>query len=397
MRHQLFASIVAATIGISATAHAATTCVFDLRGQRMALRADCQTDATITIPDGFTLDGRGRRITAVDPPGGHFIGAVVQNAGSSAHVRNVVIAASGLANVCDPAGPPDQRLAGILLADASGSVVNTRVLDINQGASGCQEGAAIAVRAGEAIQRSVRIVGNRVQGYQKTGILVNGNAEALVSLNRVTGLGPVDYVGQNGIQIGFGARATVSLNQVAQNIYTGTDAASAGILILNAGTAVEVVNNAIDDCDLGVRLTSSSEAVVERNFISNSTYDAIAVDGLGGAASGSLIVENRLRFNAVGIGLYGAGAQLITVEDNALLDQTAFGVFIDAPAADNLLRGNQVRRTGGTGISVAGSDNLIDGNRVTGSSTLDIENTGEGNGYVDNVCGTSSGAPIDCP
>ena len=398
MRDQLaILGAVVMVAGIGAPARAATTCVFDVRGQRMALRADCQTDATILIPDGFTLDGRGRRITAVDPPDGHFLGAIVQNAGRNAHVRNVVIAANALASVCDPAGPPDQRLAGILLADASGSVIGTRVLDINQGRSGCQEGTGIAVRAGAEVARSVQILGNRVEGYQKTGILVNGNADASVRLNRVVGLGPVDFIGQNGIQLGFGARGTVSLNRIAQNIYTGNDAAGAGILIWQAGTPVEITTNEIDDCDVGVRLIASEGAVVELNRIANSTYDAIAVDGSTGDTVGSLIVANLLSFNAVGIGLYGSGARLTTVENNALYEQLGYGVFIDAAASDNTLDANRVQRTRGTGIAVAGNANAIRANRVGGSSVLDIANSGEGNEYTRNACSTSSGAPVDCP
>jgi parallel beta-helix repeat protein len=335
--------VAALTVTAAAPAHAATTCVFDTQGQRLALRADCETDASISIPDGFTLDGRGRRIIAVDPPGGHFIGAIVRNAGASAHVRNVVIEARALANVCDPAGPPDQRLAGILLADASGSVVGARVLGINQGQSGCQEGAAIAVRASEeGDQRSVRIVGNRVEGYQKTGILVNGNVAAEVDLNRVTGLGPVDVIGQNGIQLGFGATGSVTRNRVSQNLYTQTDAASAGILLLEAGEQVEVANNRIDDCDVGVWLTSTSEALVENNRISDSTYDGIAIDGRSGPSEGSLIVDNVAIGNAIGIGLYGAGARFNTVEDNSLYFNTDAAIYVDPAATDNTIGDNRI-------------------------------------------------------
>jgi hypothetical protein len=36
----------------------------------MRLDANCTTDETLFIPDGFTLDGRGHTITAVDRPAG---------------------------------------------------------------------------------------------------------------------------------------------------------------------------------------------------------------------------------------------------------------------------------------------------------------------------------------
>ncbi|MGH9877475.1 MAG: right-handed parallel beta-helix repeat-containing protein, partial [Nitrososphaerales archaeon] len=69
------------------------------------------TDATITIPDGYTLDGAGHTITAVDPPSGHFLGAVVANAGATAHVKNLHITTSALLDVCDAGA---DRLRGIM-------------------------------------------------------------------------------------------------------------------------------------------------------------------------------------------------------------------------------------------------------------------------------------------
>ena len=46
---------------------AATTCTFTTAGTTMTLDADCTTDATIPIPDGYTLDGAGLTIVANDP------------------------------------------------------------------------------------------------------------------------------------------------------------------------------------------------------------------------------------------------------------------------------------------------------------------------------------------
>ena len=135
-------------LGGTQTVLATTTCTFTTSGTTMTLNGDCTTDETILIPDGYTLDGNGHTITAVDPSGGHFLGAVVKNAGSTAHVKNLTVTALGLANVCDPPGPPDNRLRGILFDGASGSITNnTTVVNINQGASGCQEGNAIEVPA----------------------------------------------------------------------------------------------------------------------------------------------------------------------------------------------------------------------------------------------------------
>jgi parallel beta-helix repeat protein len=400
-------------------ASAASTCAFDTRGQVLSLRADCQTDESILVPDGFTLDGRGHHIVAVDPPDGHFVGAVVRNAGSSANVRDVVVQAQALAGVCDSSGTPDQRLAGIRLQNAGGVISGNQVLGINQGQSGCQEGNGIAVDVADELPAlDVRITRNTVEGYQKTGIVVSGNADAIIDRNRVVGLGPVDFIGQNGIQLGFGARGSISRNQISENLYTGDDAAGTGVLLLLAGDLVEVSNNTIQDCDVGVRVVSTNAALVANNRISESTYDAIAIDGQSGDANRSQVVSNRLTFNAIGVGLYGPGASFNAVEDNTLSFQTEAGVVLAPEASDNGVvdnaingtsgqgiriesslndvSGNRVRATQGTGIAVTGSDNTVEGNRVSGSSELDIANSGS-NSYSRNRCQSSSGAPVDCP
>lgn len=59
---------------LSQTTKAATTCVFTASGTTWTLNADCTTDTSIIIPNGFTIDGAGHTITAVDPVSGHFVG-----------------------------------------------------------------------------------------------------------------------------------------------------------------------------------------------------------------------------------------------------------------------------------------------------------------------------------
>jgi hypothetical protein len=79
------------------------------------------------------------------------------------------------------------------------------------------------------------VSGNTVSRYQKNGITVNGS-QASVSLlgNSVTGLGPVDFIAQNGIQYGFGASGTARGNSVAGNNYTPKDTIACGVLIFQA-------------------------------------------------------------------------------------------------------------------------------------------------------------------
>lgn len=86
------------------------------------------------------------------------------------------------------------------------------------------------------------ISNNVITQYQKGGITVNGaGSTASVTNNTVTGLGPVGFIAQNGIQFGFGAiPGTVTGNMVSGNIYTEgyhpSTNVSTGILFYDANT-----------------------------------------------------------------------------------------------------------------------------------------------------------------
>jgi parallel beta-helix repeat protein len=239
------------TLASSATTSA---CDFRISGDTMTLVADCVTDHTILVPDEFTLDGAGHKITAVDPAGNHFRGAVVMNAGDFAKVKNVEITASGLADICD--GGVD-RLRGILFDDASGSITNVNVHGVRQGLSGCQEGNAIEVRNFAVSQtlRSVTIANNTVSEYQKNGITVNGTVNGTVTGNTVTGAGPITYIAQNGIQVGFGGSALIRGNIVSGNYYTPASDTACGLLFYEATGVKQQANtlfaNEVNLCNFG--------------------------------------------------------------------------------------------------------------------------------------------------
>ena len=239
----------------SSNATVAGGCAFDATTTTWTLLADCTTDETIVIPNTITLDGDGHSITAVDPAGGHFRGAVVRNGGAAANVTDVEITASGLADVCD--GGAD-RLRGILLDGAAGSITNVSVHGVRQGLSGCQEGNAIEARnvdgATSGTRLAVTVSDATVFDYMKNGITTNGNLSATIERNSVAGDGPVGYIAQNGIQVGFGASALVQGNAVSGNFYTGADLAC-GLLIYEAQGVRQSKNafsgNERDVCNFG--------------------------------------------------------------------------------------------------------------------------------------------------
>ena len=235
-------------------------CEFETTDKTMTLQADCTIDQTITVPEGYTLDGDGHTITAVDPDNGHFVGAVLTNVKGASTIRitDVTVTSSGLSNVCDSGG---DRLRGILLDGAGGMVDHVTVTGVRQGLSGCQEGNGIEVRnldasgAAAASIVQVSVLDNVVSDYQKNGITINGAVIANLDGNTVVGDGSIAYIAQNGVQIGFGASAYIEGNSITGNAYSPESYTACGLLMYQADGVKQKQNefsaNERDVCNFG--------------------------------------------------------------------------------------------------------------------------------------------------
>jgi parallel beta-helix repeat protein len=163
---------------------------------------------------------------------------------------------------------------GVVVNGDAGSVTtnvtNSQIHDIGETPfNGTQHGTAIYYRAfgGSA---SGTISGNDVRKYQKNGITLSGAVTGTVSNNTVAGEGPVGYIAQNGIQIGYGSAASVIGNIVTGNAYTGGNlASSAGILVVGGPcfgpglaytTDLNISQNTLGGNDVGVWLFNANES-----------------------------------------------------------------------------------------------------------------------------------------
>ncbi len=279
---------------------AANDCLFTDTGSALILAGDCMTDETILVPDGYTLNGAGYTITAVDPPAGHFTGAVVANAGANASVKNLTITASGLSNVCDAGA---NRLRGIMFEGASGSITHNAVLGINKGPSGCQEGNAIEVRNApfdgtHPNTMFVEVAHNSIFDYQKTGIVANGDVDVTIHHNAVGASATQENLAANSIQVGFGATGSVVHNNIDGNQWMGTSDWAATAVLVYSANGVEVSNNNIrGNSDIGVYFYGDN-GIIDNNRIfdegadhPNSGYDY----GLGNWGSGNTVTNNKVR------------------------------------------------------------------------------------------------------
>ena len=315
MKRHLLILLAAILLTLTASAAANAQCTFTIAKKTMTLNGDCITTTSIIVPNGFTLDGAGHTITAMDPLGDYFKRGVVQNGGATADVTNVTITTSSLIDPCDETS--QNRLRGILFDGASGSITDTHVLNINHGAaSTCgDQGNAIEVRnfGSSATTCRVRIDGNTATGYQKGGIIANGDVDVTITDNIVDGLAPSPFIARNGIQLGFGATGMIQRNQISNNEYTGPENASAAGVLLVAGpyffgspysVGAQIDQNTISENDVGVWVaeldasgnppTTMTNVKVVNNTISKAGFTNPYQAGVSDSGNNDKIIANRI-------------------------------------------------------------------------------------------------------
>jgi hypothetical protein len=135
--------------------------------------------------------------------------------------------------------------------------------------TGAQHGVAIYYYASFGT-----ISSNIVHDYQKGGITANlaatDGGSVLIQGNTVTGAGRIDYIAQNGIQLGWGARGEISGNTVTGNWYQpilrGNGKAigqqpwvSAGILLYDINMSnIKVFHNELRDNQFNMLVITSA-------------------------------------------------------------------------------------------------------------------------------------------
>jgi hypothetical protein len=158
---------------------------------------------------------------------------------------------------------------GIVNDGGTVSVTNSTVKNIGDTPfDGMQKGVGIYFAKDGNSKGTIQ--SNTVSSYQKNGIVVDGvGSSASISGNTVTGRGQRLDIAQNGIEVGYGATATVSDNTVSENAYIGNSGASAaGILVFGGGvfgspntTGVSVSHNTVTNNDVGVYLYNSPDGI----------------------------------------------------------------------------------------------------------------------------------------
>lgn len=221
-------------------------------------------------------------------------------------------------------------------------VLNSSIHHIGESPlNGAQHGVAIYYRGFVTGSASGKISANMTANYQKGGIVANGaGTNVNISDNIVTGQGPIGWIAQNGIQVGYGASAQVMRNTVTGNAYTGAGGASSGGIIVVGGplydgdytTGTQIVGNTVINNDVGIYLSNwdftgapvvATNVKVVNNTITNNALTNVSGNGSTGYQAGVSDVGNNDKIITNTIA--GAG---YTAPGNA----TTFATPIDADA-----------------------------------------------------------------
>jgi hypothetical protein len=277
---------------------------------------------------------------------------------------------------------------GVDFQASSGTLTSSEVTNISLPGSlyGCQPGLAVYAYNGwfnyagtNHEPDSVTISHTILTAYDKNGITCDDPDETCaVMSDTVTGIGPTTLIADNGIQIAYGAYATVKSNDVTANgVYTGTNGCTgnnqsayedcsgnegAGILLYDAATGTSVSSNTLSLNEYGIDSFADGNpslgysgpvsVTIYHNTVDSSTAYGIVVDGAPGGGDSATIMSN-------------------TVNDEASVNPTVHG----AP-----------------GILVDTGTFTVTGNKILGS----VASSGSSNGVTQAVCG-----PVDvfnyCP
>lgn len=240
-------------------------------------------------------------------------------------------------------------LVGIYYKNSSGTITEDTARNqiLDPADEGCQDGLAINVESNTGSPQ-VTISDNSVRNYDKNGITADGPAagspgpSVIVKGNTIVGIGATPAIAQNGIQIGYGATATIEGNYVADDIYTGPTYGSSGILIYD-----------------------SANVSAKTNTVESTQYAIVTVSDTPGAADGAIVMSNHI-----------GGTQNFDA--------------IDLCSSNNQAKANVVYGSAQSGVhsddtcSASGNNNTIQNNTINEACAGILEGSGSGNSFTPN-------------
>jgi hypothetical protein len=205
---------------------------------------------------------------------------------------------------------------GVLVnLEGSATIAGNHITNIrDEPFGGCQNGVGIqvgsySITGNVSSPAQATISYNLIDKYQKGGIVVNEpTSYAQIDHNVVRGVGPSQDIAQNGIQVGFVARADVFNNSVSGNSYVGPADAewdAAGILLTDLAVPQTVIvrSNDVSANDNGIWLTGSDTTdisggigpTLQQRVASNRSHD----NRFDGLFADEFTAQNQIRSNTM--------------------------------------------------------------------------------------------------
>ncbi len=217
---------------------------------------------------------------------------------------------------------------GIDFQNSSGTATSDLVTGIQLPSDlfGCQDGLAIYAYNGYFLTgvapspaKTVSIVSTTVTAFDKNGITCDDPGQVcLLTSDVVTGIGPTPLIAQNGIQIGFGAKATVHGGTISQSgDFTGSGGCSgsgqsayavctgnegAGILLYDPATGTSITATHVVRNEYGIDLYDDGNAsngyqgpvavTIENDYVASSAAYGIVTNGAPGGNDSATIEYN---------------------------------------------------------------------------------------------------------
>jgi len=224
------------------------------------------------------------------------------------------------------------RMVGLYYRNASGTINGGSVKNVrNTPLDGSQNGLGLYVQAKGPNIADVDVIGVTVSGIQKNGVTFNGCgcadtvdgiATGSVTGSAITGEGNTPLIGQNGIQVGFGAGPVqISGNAIIGHRYTGNPAngTASGVLLFSTKNNV-VDTNEILDGNSGVVIQGGSFGLCVAGDSTGNTVSCNRIEG-----------HNQFAYEA-GV---SSDAAANTIDSNSISDNTT-GVDGTAITSGNL-------------------------------------------------------------
>ena len=300
-----------------------------------------------------------------------------------------------------------QGFLGVDFQASSGALVDATVtgIELPAGLFGCQQG--LAVYAYDGIFNfpttyhgpdSVLVLNSTVSSYDKNGVTCDDTGVTCsVTGNTIVGVGSTDLIAQNGVQIGFGADASVTANTVTGDAYAPTENvdyfsanegnAACGILVYDGGNTVTVTQNTLASSTQAISVVGTASATVSYNTISSASAYGITFDlnaslahlyypvystdtpwtsiaagnSIANANVGLLVYDDNVSVS--GLSLTGVNVSVETLLDDASASYSETLMYVDGTSAvDGALLGNvsSFQATTGYAPKAIGSYDLVD-------------------------------------